>query len=449
MSGQLEAQLFGLGTLVELLKRARHGATAQELAFIIVNESHALSAYRQAALWRREAKGRGSVVAISGSTAIERNAPFILWLNRALAKLDTHVEAGEARAVGAADLQGALGEEWAEWLPVHGLWVPLVAGDSQLGAVLFVREEPWSDGDRHLVRELMDGYAYAWASFQGGRRRRVLSWLQGRRRLVQLAIFAAAMAALWLPFPLSALAPAEVVALKPTIVRAPIDGVVDHFAVRPNGPVKEGQLLLQLDPRAIENKLEVANKALAVSEAEYRQAAQSALFDDKSRSQLAVLKGRMDQRQADATYAKSLLDRIRVTASRNGVAVFDDPNDWVGRPVTIGERLLEIADPTEVELEIWLPVADAITLKPGASIEFFLNVSPQAPLRANLRLASYEATMSPSNLLGYRLKATFESPSDAPRIGLRGTAKLYGERVSLFYYLARRPLAAARQMLGL
>jgi hypothetical protein len=232
-------------------------------------------------------------------------------------------------------------------------------------------------------------------------------------------------------------------------VRAPLDGVVDHFAVAPNAPVKEGQTLLELDPRAIQNKLEVAGKALAVAEAEYRQAAQEALFDDKSRAKLTVLKARADQRRTDVTYAQSMLDRIHVTASRDGLALFDDPNDWIGRPVTIGERLLEIADPTQGELEIWLPIADAITLKPGAEVEFFLNIAPGSPLHAKIRQTSYEATQSPANLLGYRLKATLDDPRRMPRIGLRGTAKIYGEKVTLFYYLARRPLAAARQFLGL
>jgi hypothetical protein len=186
-----------------------------------------------------------------------------------------------------------------------------------------------------------------------------------------------------------------------------------------------------------------------VAEAEYRQAAQEALFDDKSRSKLTVLKARADQRRTDVTYAQSMLDRVRVTASRDGLALFDDPNDWIGRPVTIGERLLEIADPAQGELEIWLPVADAITLTSGADVEFFLNIAPGSPLRGKLRQASYEATLSPANLLGYRLKATLDDPAHMPRIGLRGTAKIYGEKVTLFYYLARRPLAAARQFLGL
>lgn len=447
-ASNIEAQLFGLGTLVQLIKRARHAQTAQELAFIMVNETHGLVPYRQAVLWRRDAKGRGKLVALSGSAAVERNAPITLWLNRALAKLD--LDPGAApRPVAAADLPGALGEEWAEWLPAHALWVPLALEPNRvLGTLLLAREQPWSDSERHILQELADGFAHAWAGFLGGRRRTLFARLWGGRRWLKFAVAAALIGAMWLPITLSALAPAEVVPFKPTVVRAPLDGVVDHFAVEPNAPVTAGQTLLELDPRAIQNKLEVAGKELAVAEAEYRQAAQEALFDDKSRAKLGVLKARADQRRTDVAYAQSLLDRIHVTAHRDGLALFDEPNDWIGRPVTIGERLLEIADPAQGELEIWLPVADAITLAPGAEVEFFLNVAPGAPLRGKLRQASYEAALSPANLLGYRLKATLDDPSHMPRIGLRGTAKIYGEKVTLFYYLARRPLAAARQFLG-
>jgi hypothetical protein len=53
-ANNLETQLLGLSTLVQLTKRARHAATAQELAFVMVNETHTLVAYRQAVLWRRD-----------------------------------------------------------------------------------------------------------------------------------------------------------------------------------------------------------------------------------------------------------------------------------------------------------------------------------------------------------------------------------------------------------
>jgi phosphotransferase system IIA component len=447
----LDAQLFGLGTLVQLLKRARRAASAEELGFVMVNETHALLPYRQAALWQRHARASGKVAAISGAALAERNAPFTLWLNPAFEKLDGESQSDAIRPVDAISLGGPLGEAWGEWLPAHGLLIPLrVDGEATLGALLLAREQPWSDGDVHLMSELADGYAHAWLRFRGRSRRSLAGVLfGGRGRIVKLAIAAAAVAILCMPVTLSALAPAEVVALQPTIVRAPLEGVVDHFDVQPNEEVKAGQLLLTLDPRAIENKLDVATKALAVAEAEYRQAAQQAVFDDKSKALLAVLKGRAEQRRADVTYNQSLLDRVKVTATRSGLAIYDDPNAWIGKPVAIGERLIEIADPAQAEIEIWLPVADAITLKTGADVDFFLNIAPDSPLRATLRQASYEATQSPGGLLGYRLKAKLADGTKPPRIGLKGTAKLFGERVSLFYYLLRRPLAAARQFVGL
>jgi hypothetical protein len=449
-TSNLEAQLFGLSTLMQLVGRARHATSAQELAFIMVNETHSLLPYRQAILWQREGAGPGGVVAISGATIVEHNAPFTLWIKRVLVKLDDDTTATETRVVDPSHLDGTMRAEWAEWLPPHGLWLPLkTESGGMLGAILLVRDRPWGDAERYLLEQLADGYAYAWANYLTGPHRLVLSRLWGRRRKIQLAVGAALVALMLLPVRLSALAPAEVVPFAPTIVRAPLEGIVDHFDVQPNDPVKKGQKLLALDPRAIRNKLDVAVQELAVAEAEYRQAAQQAVFDDKSRAQLAVLKGKMDQRRADSDYAKSLLDRIQITASRDGIAVFEDPNDWIGRPVAIGERLLEIADPAEAELEVWLPVADAITLKTGSEIDFFLNIAPSSPLSATVRQTSYEAVLSPAGVVGYRLKATLNDKEHGPRIGLRGTAKLYGERVTLFYYVMRRPLAAARQLLGL
>lgn len=448
-SPDLQGQLLRLGTLVQLAKRARQAESPQELGFVMVNESHQLVPYRQAALWQWDASRAKSILALSGTPAVERGSPYAQWLAQAFADLARAGGDGTARMVGAGDLKEALGRQWGEWLPAYGLLVPLAGRRGRMGALLFAREQPWGEADRHLLQELAEAYAHASENLLGKRRggasrglRRVSGW-------AKLGIAGLLAASLLLPVHLSALAPAEIVAFQPTIVRAPLDGVLDRVEVAPNAEVAEGELLLTLDPRALANKLEVAVKTLAIAEAEYRQAAQQALFDDKSRAQLAVLKGRTDQRRADVEYVRSLLERVNVTASRSGIALYSDPNDWIGRPVSLGERIMEIADPKAAEIEIWLPVADAITLAPGAEVDMFLNVAPDAPIRARLRQASYEATASPAGVLGYRLKATLDETQAIPRIGLRGTAKVYGERVSLFYFLMRRPLAAARQFLGL
>ena len=44
--------------------------------------------------------------------------------------------------------------------------------------------------------------------------------------------------------------------------------------------------------------------------------------------------------------------------------------------------------------------------------------------------------------------ADFDAETTPPRIGLHGTAKIYGHPVPLAFYLFRRPIASARRMLG-
>lgn len=133
----------------------------------------------------------------------------------------------------------------------------------------------------------------------------------------------------------------------------------------------------------------------------------------------------------------------------DGIVIYSAPKDWLGKPVSVGERVMLIADPNNKKLDIELPVNDAINVSPGTRVKFYLNVDPLNPLDAKLRYVSYSAEETPGGDLAYHLKADFLKDQKIPRIGLKGTAKVYGERVSLFYYLFWRPIAWLRQTLGI
>lgn len=453
MTDTANRSLLGLSTLVQLEKRVRHVATPAELTFLMVNETHALTRYRQAVLWRATGKRRGKVTALSGLATVAKDAPFVVWLSRLLTACDRAGETTPRRLTSteASSLDRKAGEEWPTWLPAHGLWLPLVAGRGQrLGALLLARDEPWNDAELHLLSYLADAYGHAWAGLLGKRAKAPSPW---GRRVIPTLVVAALIGACFLPVTQSVLAPAEVIAEKPAIVRSPIDGIVDRFLVAPNQPVTIDEILLALDPTRLDNRLTVAREALKIAEAEYRQAAQQAFFDERAKASLAVLQGRVDQHAAEVDYLTELTDRLQIKAPRTGIAIFDSADDWIGRPVKIGERILMVANPTSMELEIRLPVSDAIVLEPGAQILFFLNVDPLAPVSATLKTAGYQASAGPDGVMAYRLTATFDRP-DGPlpsslRIGLKGTAKLYGADTTLFYYVMRRPLAVMRQWLGL
>ncbi|MBK1668412.1 hypothetical protein CKO28_10230, partial [Rhodovibrio sodomensis] len=257
------------------------------------------------------------------------------------------------------------------------------------------------------------------------------------------------LAALAIPVPQSALAPAEVVAAQPRVVAAPMDGVIAEVHVAPNQSVEAGQRLFTFDATELRSQAAVARRALAIAQAELRRASQGAFADREETAKLRVLETKRDLRAAELAQAEDRLSRVTVTADRPGVAIFTDPNEWIGRPVRTGERVMQVADPSETRLRIDLPVADAIQLSPGARVALFLDVAPLQRIPAELAQASYEATTTPDDVLAYRVYADFPQGTPPRRPGLKGTAKLYGAQVPLALYLFRRPVSAARQWLGL
>lgn len=458
-----------LGTLLALARRCREAQAEAELRFIAVNETHALVPYRQAALWRAGA----GVQALSGVVASEANGPFVQWLEALFRGLPARPAGGDAaladvhapRALTAANLPEVLAADWAEWLPACALAVPLRSRWRDRGAapdswLLLARDEPFSPAEAGLLAE----WAALWSqAAQLAARGRTwpgrMAWtadggagtLAGGvlRLLLRRALPLAALAAvLALPVRLSVLAPAELVPLNPAVVRAPLDGVVGKVLVQPNQAVKAGQPLFEFDRASLDSRLELARRALGTVQAEYRQKSQRALFDPESRAQLAVLQGQIDEKQTEVAYLGTLSQRGTVPAPRAGVVLFGDASEWVGKPVVTGERVMVVADPQSVELEGWLAPADVLPLAPGSTVTLYLNTDPLHPVMATLRSIGHEAVERADGHPAYRVRATLDAAAAPPRLGLKGTAKLEGETVTLAYWVLRRPLAAARAWLG-
>ncbi|MBF0428420.1 MAG: HlyD family efflux transporter periplasmic adaptor subunit, partial [Magnetococcales bacterium] len=293
-------------------------------------------------------------------------------------------------------------------------------------------------------QRLGGGYAHAWRAFGGRLRRDAGRWW----RWSWLALGVGVVASGFIGVEYSSLAPASVVPWEPVVIVSPLEGVVESVVVEPNAFVREGDVLVRMEATALASRQEMAQLALDTARAELFKARQLSFSDLDAKASLPLLEARIEERRAEADYAASLLQRTVVRAPRDGIAIYADPNSWRGRPVAVGERVMVIAEPNRVEIDIRLPVADAVVLTPGANVLLFLHVDPVHPLEGVLTRAAYDAELTPEGVLAYRITARFVTDNSLPRIGLKGTAKIMGERVTLFYYLFRRPLAALRQAVG-
>ena len=248
---------------------------------------------------------------------------------------------------------------------------------------------------------------------------------------------------------MSALAPAKIVAKDPMIVSAPIDGVIAEILVPPNSAVSEGQVLFKYDDTKFRSEYEVAERNLDVAVAQYRRASQGSFMEAEQRADVPLLKAEVELRETERDYAHERLSKVEVKAEQAGLLLYTDKSDWIGKPVVVGQRIMELADPEELEVRIDLPVDDAIVLHEGAPVALFLNANPFASVSATVDHASYHAEVLPNDMLAYRLTAQFERASPELRIGWQGSAKVYGDSVTLFTYLFRRPISALRPWIGL
>ena len=136
-----------------------------------------------------------------------------------------------------------------------------------------------------------------------------------------------------------------------------------------------------------------------------------------------------------------------MVAPTAGVALFDDPSEWIGKPVNTGERIMRVAAPDDVEVEAWLSVSDAVPLPQDAAVSFYLNASPLNAVSAQVRYAAHEAVLRPDGSYAYRLRASLQGKTEH-RVGLKGTAKVSGGWGPMVYWILRRPVAAVRQLIG-
>jgi len=438
-----------LSALLQLEGMVRTAQSRQELQFFFVNETRRLVSYRQAMLLVPPTSSAQNyqIRAAASVPVVDRTVPLMQWTERLIGELRKTSTGPDICHVTEAECPAELRPDWNEFTPGYGLWCPLKHPAGQiLGGLWLTRDQPWAAHETTVLQRIGEAYAYAWHAVDPSNHRR---WRWGLSRTATWILTVAALGALAIPVPMSTLAPAKIVAKDPLIVSAPIDGVIAEILVLPNTVVSEGQVLFTFEDTTFRSEYEVAERNLDVAMAQYRRAAQGSFGDAEQKADVPLLKAEVELRETERNYAHERLTKIEVRAEQDGLLLYTDKSDWIGKPVVVGQRIMELANPQQLEVRIDLPVEDAIVLREGASATLFLNANPFSSVPATISHASYHAEVLPNNILAYRVTAQLEQGSSEFRIGWQGSAKIYGQQVMLFTYLFRRPISAIRPWIGL
>lgn len=433
-----------LAALLQFEGELRRWRTVPELIYYIANETRRIVAYDQLFVLRHARLGETlKVEAASSLPTIDRNAPLIQAIEATVSALGNGSGLDKAHAFNGRELKPDPALEDYPFALWH--WQPMIAADGEVfGGLLFARSEPFREAETIRVERVSETASHAWNALTGGVPVRRIRRLD--KRSLRAAMVMAAVIALF-PVRMTALAPVEVVGARPFVVAAPFPGVVSRIEVGPNTAVKAGQPLVTLDDTKVRNEFQVAAEKVEVARAKVERSTSAAFAPGDETHELTISQAERDLAEADYAYARDLLNHAQLRAPRAGVALYSDRRDWEGRAVSTGDPILQIVDPSQVEFRIELPTKEQLELTPGSDVKVWLDADPLWALSGKLLTVSYQSRETPGGVLSFPITA--KPMGAAPRIGSRGTAKVYGGWAPLIYTLLKRPISSARQYLGL
>lgn len=438
----------GLELLLAIEGRAREAKSEKELQFLIVNETRKLIGARQIFLLQINNQDRYHVKAVSSLAVADRDTPFLRWIEAIVGKASEEADLTQPFDFMLPGYADPNAEETASYPFRAFLWQPLKLRDGSVFAgLLLARESAWVEDTRRVSSRVGRTYGHAWSALKGSDALRPKAL---RRQLTLGLLLLLTILFGFVQVPLTTLAPAEVVAKNPFQIAAPIDGVLEKVASDPNKSVSKGDVLFTYEDTTLKNKYRLAEREVGIAAADFRRTQQGAFSNEEARHRISITLAEYLLKMTEREYAKDLLSRAVVKAPKAGLLLYSGKDDWEGRPISTGEKIMQIADPDKVWLKIELPVADSIVLKENARVRVFLDSDPLVSVTARIKRASYHAEAVSADKLAYELYADFtESNFKPPLIGARGTAQVFGETVSFAFFLFRRPISYARQYLGL
>jgi RND family efflux transporter MFP subunit len=211
------------------------------------------------------------------------------------------------------------------------------------------------------------------------------------------------------------------------VVAAPFNGYVKEAPVRPGDVVQEGQTLCLLDDRDL--KLERV-KWLTEKEQLSKQFSEAIAKHD--RSQVLILRSKINQAEAQFALIEEQLSRTKVTAPFHGVVMSGDLSQSLGAPVERGQVLFEVAPLNEYRVIAQVDERDILEVRAGQKAELVLSSVPGEAFPFAVEKIT-PVSVAKEGTSSFRVEGKMEQNSPRLRPGMEGVGKITIDRRRLIW----------------
>lgn len=208
----------------------------------------------------------------------------------------------------------------------------------------------------------------------------------GRKWARRGAVVLGLAALSFVPVPDSVTLPAEVAALSQRVITSPLDAPLATMEVRAGDMVVAGETVLaRFDTRELDLELIAAQAAYSRALLDRERARASRLAADLRTAEIEA-----ERLAAEITLLEARKSTAVLIAPISGIVIGEGLGDLIGALLRRGDRVLQIADPGALELDVSVPQSQVAKIAVGAGGVFRPDFDP------SLRFETVLASVSPA-----------------------------------------------------
>lgn len=211
------------------------------------------------------------------------------------------------------------------------------------------------------------------------------------------------------------------------VASAPFDGYLKAQHARAGDVVSEGAVLAELEDDDL-----VLTRLRHLAERRQTQLELDRALARRELADVNIAQATLGQKDAEIALAEEMLERALIRAPFDGIVVSGDLSQSIGRPVSRGEALFELAPLDRYRVTLVVPETDIGAIRPGHPGQILLTALPEQPFPIEIVTVTPVAKVV-EGVNGFEVLARLTATDPRIRPSMEGTAKIEAGEASLLW----------------
>ena len=428
-----------LETLVSVSHEITSTLNLERVLQTIVNAPQAVIPYERAAIGL-EHQGKYKLSAVTGVIQLDASAPEIAPLNDILrwAMLSEEIVNIHQRGDEIDHPREETRAKFQKYFQETGMRafyaIPLTDDTGRVGILGMESSDPDFPSPAHVeILQVLTGQAtvalrnaqmYKEVPFISvlepvlERKRKFMAMEKRRRTAILVLVVAAIFFLAAFPLPLRVDGDAVVAPVQRARVQPEVEGVVSKVNVREGEPVRQGQVLAEMQDWDYRS-------ALAQAEAKYQtaQLQMNRALATNDGSEAGIQHAQTEYWKSQVERARQLLDKTLLRSPIDGIVATAHIEDMAGRRLQYGDTFADVVDTSRAVVDVAIDDTDASLLRAGARGAVKLNSYPTRTFRGSVAVVSPEGTVQGESRVFFA-RVAIANPDGVIRAGMEGRGKV-------------------------